>query len=84
MGELDAALEGVLDDRQFGVVGSDGPGVMVGLVADGELRSVAVRGLANIEHRVPITRETVFHVASVSKQFTAFAVAALADEGRLL
>ncbi len=83
VGELDAALERVLDDPEFGVVDSDGPGVVVGLIADGELRHVAVRGVANLEHRVPITRETVFHVASVSKQFTAFAVATLADEGRL-
>ena len=83
MGELDAALEGVLDDPEFGVVVSDGPGVVVGVVADGELGHVAVRGLANLEHGVPITRETVFHVASVSKQFTAFAVASLAGEGQL-
>ncbi len=83
VGGLDAALEGLLEDPELGVAGSDGPGVVAGLVADGELRQVAVRGLANLEHRVPISRETVFHVASVSKQFTAFAVATLADEGRL-
>jgi CubicO group peptidase (beta-lactamase class C family) len=83
VGELNAVLEGVLDDPAFGAVCGDGPGVVVGLVADGELREVAVRGLANIEHRVPITRDTVFHVASVSKQFTAYVVTSLADEGRL-
>jgi len=40
-------------------------------------------GLANLEYDVPITPRTVFHVASVSKQFTAMAIALLADAGRL-
>jgi len=29
-------------------------------------------GLANLEHSIPITSKTVFNLASVSKQFTAF------------
>ena len=40
-------------------------------------------GAANLEYGIPITPASVFHVASVSKQFTAMAVALLADEGRL-
>ena len=40
-------------------------------------------GYANLEYDVPIIPSTVFHVASVSKQFTAFAVALLADRGEL-
>jgi CubicO group peptidase (beta-lactamase class C family) len=40
-------------------------------------------GMANLEYDVPITSETVFHVASVSKQFTAFALAMLEAQGRL-
>lgn len=40
-------------------------------------------GRANLEYDAPITPRTVFHVASVSKQFTAFAVATLASQGRL-
>jgi CubicO group peptidase (beta-lactamase class C family) len=40
-------------------------------------------GMANLEHGVPNAAGSVFHVASVSKQFTAFAVARLAEEGRL-
>jgi CubicO group peptidase (beta-lactamase class C family) len=61
----------------------DGPGCAVGLVRAGQPVAVACRGLANLEHGVPITDRTVFHVASVSKQFTAYAVALLAAEGRL-
>ncbi len=40
-------------------------------------------GLAQLEFDIPVTGETIFHVASVSKQFTAFAVILLADEGML-
>src|SRR5687768_7207914 len=40
-------------------------------------------GLANPEYDIPNTPATIFHVASVSKQFTAFAMALLADQGKI-
>jgi CubicO group peptidase (beta-lactamase class C family) len=61
----------------------NGPGCALGVVTDGHLRCVAVRGLASLEHRVPITAETVFHVASVSKHFAAYSCALLGDRGQL-
>ena len=61
----------------------DGPGCAVCVVRDGELVVARSCGLANVEFAAPITPDTVFHVASVSKQFTAFAIALLAAEGRL-
>jgi CubicO group peptidase (beta-lactamase class C family) len=64
-------------------VPEDEPGCVLGVVADGALRAVAARGLANLEHGVPLTRDTVFHVASVSKQFAAYSCALLADRGDL-
>jgi CubicO group peptidase (beta-lactamase class C family) len=39
--------------------------------------------MADLDHGVPITPETVFHVASISKQFTAAAILLLAQEGKL-
>jgi CubicO group peptidase (beta-lactamase class C family) len=39
--------------------------------------------MASLEHNIPITPDTVFDVASVSKQFTAFAIALLAKRGKL-
>lgn len=62
---------------------ADGPGCAVGFVRAGQPLVTACRGLANLEHGVPITERTVFHVASVSKQFTAYAVALLAADGLL-
>jgi CubicO group peptidase (beta-lactamase class C family) len=40
-------------------------------------------GIANLEYGTPITPASVFHVASVSKQFTAMSVLLLAERGRL-
>ncbi|GAA4735427.1 serine hydrolase domain-containing protein [Phytohabitans rumicis] len=77
-------MNDVLERLVAGAVADPGgPGCVVGLVRPGEPLVTARRGLANLEHRVPITDDTVFHVASVSKQFTAYAVAALAQDGKL-
>ncbi len=39
--------------------------------------------MADLDHDIPITPETVFHVASISKQFTAAAIILLAQEGKI-
>ncbi len=59
------------------------PGVAVAILEDGELVYSRGYGMAQLEYDVPITPRTVFHVASVSKQFTAFAIAMLAEQGKL-
>jgi N-acyl-D-aspartate/D-glutamate deacylase/CubicO group peptidase (beta-lactamase class C family) len=40
-------------------------------------------GLANIEHSVPVTDETIFQSGSLGKQFTATAIMLLVEEGKL-
>ena len=40
-------------------------------------------GMANFEYDIPITPSSVFHVASVSKQFTTFAVSLLVADGEV-
>lgn len=62
---------------------TDGPGCAVGVAREGRLVHEAGYGMANLETATPITPASVFHVASVSKQFTAAAVLLLAKEGRL-
>ncbi len=59
------------------------PGCALGVVRDGELVYGRGYGLANLEHDIPITTESVFRTGSVSKQFTAAVVAIAAMEGHL-
>lgn len=59
------------------------PGVAVAVSLDGETVFASGLGVANLEYDAPITPETIFHAASVSKQFTAFSIMLLASEERL-
>lgn len=61
----------------------DSPGCALAVIRDGAIIYGRGYGSAHLEHGVPITPSTVFHVASVSKQFTAFAVLLLAQQGKL-
>lgn len=61
----------------------DHPGCAVGVVRDGKMLYSHGYGLADVEHGVPITPATVFHVASMSKQFTAMAIHLLAQDRKL-
>ena len=59
------------------------PGCALGVMLDGELVYGRGYGMANLEHNIPITTESVFRVGSVSKQFTGAVVAIAAMEGHL-
>lgn len=61
----------------------DSPGCALGVIRAGELVYARGYGLANLEYGLPLTLQSVFRTASVSKQFTATAIALLAAEGRL-
>lgn len=59
------------------------PGCAVGVIHNGELVHAAGYGFADIERGTRIDADTVFNIASTSKQFTAFALLLLARDGRL-
>jgi CubicO group peptidase (beta-lactamase class C family) len=59
------------------------PGASLAVWKDGAIIYERGFGSAQLEYNIPITPATIFHVASVSKQFTAFGVALLADRGKL-
>src|SRR5690606_17101850 len=59
------------------------PGAAVAVLQDGRIVLERGYGRAQLEYDVPITPATVFHVASVTKQFTAFSIALLAQRGAL-
>jgi CubicO group peptidase (beta-lactamase class C family) len=60
------------------------PGVSVAVIRGGR-DTLVFRGygVANLEHGVPATAETVYPIASITKQFTADAVMQLAEQKRL-
>lgn len=59
------------------------PGCALGVVDDGELVYRRGYGYANLDYDVPITPETVFYIASVSKQFAAASTVLAARQGHL-
>lgn len=62
---------------------TNSPGCAVGVARNGEPLFQNGYGMSNLEHDVPITPASIFHVASVSKQFTATAIMLLAADGKL-
>lgn len=59
------------------------PGLSAGIVKDGRLACTAVAGHADIEADRPVTPDTVFHWASVSKAVTAVTAMSMFDDGLL-
>lgn len=59
------------------------PGVSVAISIDGELAFEGWAGRADIAQGVDIGSDTRFEIASISKQFTAFAIMLLVKEGKL-
>jgi CubicO group peptidase (beta-lactamase class C family) len=62
---------------------STSPGCAVGVYQDDRTIYQRAYGMANLDHDIALTPESVFHVASVSKQFTAAAILLLAQDGKL-
>src|SRR5438876_12039739 len=60
------------------------PGCAAGVAVDGRPVLARAYGMADLEHDVRNTTDTIFEAGSVSKQFTAAAVLLLAREGKLL
>lgn len=78
-----AATNGPPEPVLSEAMGSGSPGCAVALFRDGQADEIMLAGMADLEERKPIDRDTLFYAASVSKQFTALAVAQLAAAGKL-
>lgn len=63
--------------------GAATPGASAAVIKDGKLAWQKGYGTADLEYDVPITPDTIFHVASVSKQFTAMALVLLEQDRKL-
>jgi len=74
--DLEAWLDGVLHRHPT-------VGLAVAMIRRGRQPQFAVRGLASIASRRPVTEDTVFRIGSVTKLVTAIAVMQLAERGEL-
>jgi CubicO group peptidase (beta-lactamase class C family) len=59
------------------------PGAVMGIIIDGELVWVKTTGVREITNKAPVTEDTVFRIASMTKSFTAMAILKLRDDGKL-
>lgn len=59
------------------------PGAVFGIVIDGELAYVKGFGVRDRTSQDPVTPDTVFRIASMTKSFTALSILKLRDEGKL-
>lgn len=59
------------------------PGGVVGVISNHQVIFKKAYGLMNLEYNLPNTETTAFNLASVSKQFTAYAILLLEQEGKL-
>jgi CubicO group peptidase (beta-lactamase class C family) len=50
------------------------PGCSVGVMRNGSLQHASAYGLADLDQRKPLDTNSIFNIASISKQFTAFSI----------
>jgi CubicO group peptidase (beta-lactamase class C family) len=74
--EVDRYVQGELAARKI-------PGLALAVMREGRIVLARGYGYANLEHRVPVTAETIFQSGSVGKQFTATLIMMLVEAGRL-
>lgn len=79
----DAGLSKAIDNIFADIDADSEPGCAAGVIHNGEYIHKAGYGLANLEYGIPITSQSVFRTGSVGKQFTAMAIAILAERGEL-
>ncbi|TDO20940.1 serine hydrolase domain-containing protein [Pedobacter duraquae] len=59
------------------------PGLQVAIVKDNKLWFSEAFGVANVEHQIPVTNETLFSINSATKAFTGVAIMQLVEEGKI-
>jgi CubicO group peptidase (beta-lactamase class C family) len=62
---------------------TDSPGCALAAIRDGQIIYKRGYGMSNLEYGIPISPSSIFHIASISKEFTAMAIVMLAQQGKL-
>lgn len=82
-----AGLESTLPEIRKGMetwmLDNHVPGLVWGVVKDGKLVTVQGLGVQDLEAKRPVTPDSAFRIASMSKAFTAYGILALQAEGKL-
>ena len=74
--EIDAMLSDYAEKNHF-------PGYAFGIILDGKLVHSATGGFLDLDKKTPVTAQSMFRIASMTKSFTAMAILQLRDEGKL-
>ena len=72
-----------VDEILSSMIRAGAPGAAVMVIQNGQVVHRQGYGLANVETKTPIETNTVFDLASISKQFASMAVMMLAERGKL-
>jgi CubicO group peptidase (beta-lactamase class C family) len=72
-----------IDDLVHDTIDDGGAGLALAVIQGGKVIHARGYGLADLDRETPITTATVFDLASVSKQFTAFAILLLVERGQI-
>jgi CubicO group peptidase (beta-lactamase class C family) len=79
-----AALEARVDSiSNEAIAAHRAPGISVAIARGQQIVFARGYGMANLEHSVAVTPETVFHIASISKNILAAVVMRLVDQHKL-
>jgi len=73
---LDDTLPGRLKELKL-------PGVAIARIENGEIASTHTHGFADITSQKPVTEETLFQIASISKSVSSWGVMKLVESGRV-
>ncbi|MEK4292444.1 serine hydrolase [Paenibacillus sp. FSL R5-0914] len=78
--ELEAFADSVFSDvmKKYNTVGSN-----FAVVGDGKVLLSKGYGYADKEKKIPVDKDTVFQIGSVTKQFTALAAMQMVDKGKI-
>lgn len=61
----------------------DSPGCALAVIKEGHIIYKRGYGMSNLEYGIPISPSSIFHIASISKEFTAMSIVMLANQGKL-
>ncbi len=73
---IDKFVVGQMKERKI-------PGLSIAVIRDGKIIKAAGYGFSNLELQVPATKDTVYEIGSISKQFASEAVMLLVEDGKL-